>query len=207
MINHYAFPATDPCPRLVAGLRCRVLASGLKALLRLSVVRSMIPLAVFAMAMVSAQAATVTLTYTDNQSDSASLVLTGIIATDGGFDVTGVTGSFNGSPVTGPVSDRYFGTTSNEFYSNPSMVMYPTTDTGFVFETAGGAAIVDLYEYNDIYGAGFATSLLDPSPYSGGVTITGISFSSGAPEPATGALGFGALLLIAGWRKFAMRRG
>ncbi|MGD0437137.1 MAG: hypothetical protein ABSB86_11780, partial [Bryobacteraceae bacterium] len=122
-----------------------------------------------------------------------------------------VTGVFNGSQVTGPASDSYFGTTSNEFYTDPSTLPDPTPATGFLFEAGG--AIVELYEYNvEVRGdleSGYATTVVDPpSPdYSGGVTITSISYSSDAPEPATAALGFGALALIAGWRKFAVRRG
>jgi hypothetical protein len=213
MIDQNAFPAAEPTlARQFAGSKCPVLASGLKAPVRFSAVRSVVPLALFAMVLASAQASTLTLTYTDYNSDSASLVLTGSIAADGGFEVTNVTGIFNGSPVTGPASDSDFGATSNEFYTDPSTLPVPTPDTGFLFETAGGA-IVELYEYNveinDNLESGFATTVVDPpSPiYSGGVTITSISSSSDAPEPATAAMGFGALLLIAGCRKFAVRRG
>jgi hypothetical protein len=157
------------------------------------------------MILVSAHASILNITYTDIFSDSATLTLTGTPAADGGLTVTNVTGFFDGSAVDGPLSG--YGT-SNEFYTDPSMLASQTVDSGFVFETAGGAEIVSLYAYNyyGLTGYGTDTDMSTKDEQSGAAYVTILS-SSSAPEPATAALGFGALALMAGWRKFAVRRG
>ncbi len=169
----------------------------LNSLFGFSALRRIVPVAVFAIAIASAQAGTLTVTYTDAFSDSASLVLTGTTAADGGFQVTDVTGVFNGSAVDGPLSGY---TASDEFYTDPSILPDDTVDSGFYFETSGGAQTVELYEYNYEGVPGYATTVSGTG--SGAAFITGISSS---PEPATATMGFGALLLLVGWRKFALR--
>lgn len=212
MVYHDAIPAAEPfSARLFAGLKCLPLSIRSQKLFRFAGLRSIVPVAVFAMVLVSAHASILNITYTDYNSDSASLALTGTTAADGGFAVTNVTGFFDGSAVTGPASGTSFGATSNEFYADPSTLPDPTPNTGFVFETAGGESVY-LYEYNvEVEGdleSGFANSVVYTAYYySGGVNITSISSSPDSPEPATAALGFGALALMAGWRKFAARRG
>jgi hypothetical protein len=154
-----------------------------------------------ALAAPAAKADSLFITYTDAFSNSASLTLGATLDVNGGYDVTSVTGFFNGSPVTGPVFGSSFGVTSNEFYTDPSILPAQTIDSGFVFDPGGGT-LVDLYAYNFDSVPGYATAF-SPSGQSGAVTITSIVIN---PEPTTGALVLGALGLLAGWRKLAVRR-
>jgi hypothetical protein len=163
---------------------------------------------IFAMAVFSASAlaqTTLVVVYTDAFSNSVSLTLTGTSGANGVFHVTGVTGTFNGSPVSGPVSG--FG--SGNFYTNPAVLPANTVDSGFEFETAGAAQVISLYEYNYHGSTGYATTIL-PSGGSGAVTIISDTSPPVTPAPPTRLLALAALAAlacIAGWRKFVVARG
>lgn len=133
-----------------------------------------------------------------------SLTLTGTSAANGVFHVTGVTGTFNGSPVSGPVS----GYGSGNFYTNPAVLPANTIDSGFEFETAGATQVISLYEYNFNGVTGYATVL--PSGGSGAVHIISDTSPTATPAPPTSLLtltALAALACIAGLRKFAVARG
>jgi hypothetical protein len=163
---------------------------------------------IFAMAVFAASAlaqTTLVVVYTDAFSNSVSLTLTGTSGANGVFHVTGVTGTFNGSPVSGPVSG--FG--SGNFYTNPAVLPANTIDSGFEFETAGAAQVINLYEYNYHGSTGYATTVL-PSGGSGAVTIISDTSPPVTPAPPTSLLALAALAALAcivGWRKFVVAGG
>lgn len=188
-------------PQRLAALDSPAFARGIKKLSS-SLVRTIIPIAVFAVALASAQADTLTVVYTDAFSNTASLTLTGT-SSGGVFHVTGVTGTFNGAAVVGLVPG--FGGSDN-FYTDPSVLPADTIDTGFEFETAGGAAIVNLYAYN-YGGPGYATNVtIGGSTVSGAVFISSITSPPVTPAPTTSILALAGLAFIFTWRKFVVRR-
>jgi hypothetical protein len=142
-------------------------------------------LAMLTFAASSAMADVDTITYTDFNSDTVSLVMTGTQDVNGGLDVTDITGTFNGSAVSGPLTGTVFGTTSGEFYANPGVLPPNTVDTGVVFQAPGASALVQFYQYNYFGNTGFATALVFGGNYlnSGEATVATLSVST--PEPSS----------------------
>jgi len=174
----------------------------------LAAINGRVLLTIFAMAAFAGSAVaqtTLVIVYTDAFSNSASLTLTGTSGANGVLHVTGVTGTFNGSPVSGPVSG--FG--SGNFYSNPAVLPANTVDTGFEFETAAAAQVISLYAYNYQGVTGYATTVL-PSGGSGAVNIISKTSPPATPAPPTSLLALAALAAVAsitGWRKFGVAFG
>jgi hypothetical protein len=151
---------------------------------------------------ISVQADTITLAYTDAFSNSADLTLTATPLGSGVYNVTDVAGTWDGFNVAGPNSGTVFGSTSDNFYGDPSVLPANTIDTGFVFTTP--VSIVEFYAYN-FGGPGYATSLTDQNGnnnQSGAAFVSSASVSS-APEPGSltlFGLGFiGIVMVLKRW--------
>jgi hypothetical protein len=133
---------------------------------------------------ISVQADTINLVYTDAFSNSADLTLTATPLGNGVYNVTDVTGTWDGNNVAGPNSGTLFGSTSNNFYEDPSVLPVNTIDSGFVFTTA--ISIVEFYAYN-FGGPGYATALTDQNgnnEQSGAAFVSSANVTS-APEPGS----------------------
>lgn len=161
--------------------------------------RSLAPALLVALASGTVQASTLLVNYTDAASNTASLVMTGTVNGGGWFDVTNVTGIWNGSNVSGPVVSPFVGATSNRFYTNPGILPGFTIDSGVVFVTTSGYT-VELYAFNWGY-ASHASSVYN----SGGTVIFSGEVSSltasGVPEPASMALVVAGLGAVAAARR------
>jgi hypothetical protein len=169
-------------------------------------VRSLAVLAALAAAG-AAHADVLDVDFTDAFSNTGSLILTATPIGTGVYSVTGVAGTFDGQGITGMIiGDPFFGSTSNLFYSDPSQLPPSTIDSGFVFSTP--SFHVELYEYN--FGSvGYAVTETDANDNylgSGAAYISSVSTASAVPEPSPAIFGMGALILLAGVRKFAARK-
>ena len=134
-----------------------------------------------------ATAGVLDVSYTDNWGNVANLALTYTPLGGGADEVTEVTGTWAGQAITaGPLTDPAWGTLSNDFYADPSMLPAYTLDTGFLFETASN--YVEFYQYN--WGSsGFAETTADLSYEnleSGGAA--GVTVVDAVPEPGPGLL-------------------
>jgi len=155
----------------------------------------------------TAHADVVDVNFTDWFPNIGSLVLTATPVGTGVYSVTGVSGTYGGQAITGMITgDPFFGSTSNLFYSDPSQLPPSTIDSGFVFSTA--SFHVELYEYN--FGSqGYATTITDSNDNylgSGAAYISSVDTVSSVPEPSPAMFGMGALIMLAGARKFFARR-
>ena len=152
----------------------------------------------------SSQASTISFSYTDAFSNSASLTLTVTPAGTDVYHVTNVAGTWDGFAVTvGPVDNSVFGSRSDLFYTDPLVLTAPTIDTGFVFKTS--VSTVDFYAFNvGSNGSGYGTAYYNPDYHTGEAFIRSITIT---PEPTTLCFCASALLLLVGWRKYAVRRG
>jgi hypothetical protein len=152
-----------------------------------------------------AQPSTMVVAYTDGFSNSATLTLTGTIISPNVFHVTGVSGVFDGAAVMGLVPS-FSG--SGNFYINPAVLPNNTIDTGFEFQTTGGAETVNLYEYNFGGVQGYANTVSGTlSNGSGAVSISRITQPTPTPAPSAGVLTLAALGCMGVWRKLVVGRG
>lgn len=146
--------------------------------------------AVFSFAFIDDASSTLDAMGTITTSDTAGL--------SGGFDVLGITGTVNGSTITGVQEPTaYYG--DNILYTGTPHVDY----SGIVFDA--GSTVYKIYHTTSYYLYN-ATSGAFPGT-SGRFGITPLASGSAVPEPATWAMLAGGLALIGVGARSSRRRG